>query len=108
MSRMLMSLSALLLTGALALTSSDAEARGRRVVVTVAPPVVSVPAPVSVTVAPASVWVPSYTVWDARLGRHVVVAGHWRAAQPDMVWVPGQWVRHGRSRTWMEGHWTVR
>ena len=52
---------------------------------------------------PAFVWIGG--AWEWR-GSWVWVGGHWGPRpHPGAVWVRGGWVRHGRERVWVEGHW---
>jgi hypothetical protein len=98
-----LSLSALLLCGAIAASAPAFAQVGVDFHLGVAPP------PVVVETAPPPrvgyVWAPGYWRWRPRLHRHVWVHGHWIPAREGWHWVPEHWVPEGPNWHFVPGHW---
>jgi hypothetical protein len=93
---------ALMLSGAVAVSSACAAPRGR-LYVQVGPPPPLVEARV-IAPGPGYVWVPGYHVWSG--GAYVWRPGAWvRPPQARARWAPAHWERDRRGWYLVEGRW---
>ena len=90
-----------LLTGLFILPT--AEARKKRIYVTIAPPAPVVER-VVVSPSPGYVWQPGYYLWNGT--SYVWTAGTWvNPPYTSARWVEGHWVQSRRGYYWRAGHW---